>query len=151
LVTSIHKEKSHKHQANCFVYRTYQYIIYLRISLDKLVCLLHNTLRGHSLSSSLHCTSHFPAFLSLTCNYLLSVNSIYFPDNGGYFRFPLNILLYSIFNHILSPAYFPCPNVNSSNSEAISLLLTRIKLSSLSSFPRKFILPYQTISLSMIQ
>ena len=75
----------------------------------------------------------------------------YFPDNGGYLRFQLNILLYRIFNHIVSPSYFRCSNVSSSSSEAISLLHTRIRLSSLSSFPRKFILPYQTISISMIQ
>jgi len=135
-----------------FLYEAlFLYILYNFHTTILCLFILHNSLCCHSHCSRLHCTSHFPAFLSLTCNYLLSVNSIYFPDNGGYFRFPLNILLYSIFNHILSPAYFPCPNVNSSNSEAISLLLTRIKLSSLSSFPRKFILPYQTISLSMIQ
>lgn len=46
-------------------------------------------------------------------------------------------------------SYFP--NVSSSNSAAISLLQTRIRLSSLSSFPRKFMLPYQTTSRSTIQ
>lgn len=36
---------------------------------------LYNSLCLHSNCSRLHCTSHFPTFLSLTCNYLLSVNS----------------------------------------------------------------------------
>lgn len=36
---------------------------------------LYNTLSCHSIRSRLHCTRYFPTFLSLTCNYLFSVNS----------------------------------------------------------------------------
>lgn len=41
------------------------------------------------------------------------------------------------------------PNVISRSSAAISLLHTRIRLSSASSFDSRFTLPYQTISLSI--
>ena len=55
------------------------------------------------------------------------------------------------FFYIVSPKYFSFPNVSSSNSAAIFLSTTRIKLSSASSLPRKFMLPYQTISRSTMQ
>ena len=69
-------------------------------------------------------------------------------------RFPLAQVA-AFFKLVLPcPIYQLCksaslPKVISNNSAAISLLQTRIRLSSASSFDSRFILPYQTISLSI--